>query len=67
MAASYPRPVVFLGYVVTKPKASRRKQSLFLLYDEKITHQRPATAAPYQILVEDGQMHDIDQDDDDRW
>jgi hypothetical protein len=29
MAASYPRPVVFLGYVVTKPKASRRK--LFLI------------------------------------
>ena len=25
MAASYPRPVVFLGYVVTKPKALRRK------------------------------------------
>jgi hypothetical protein len=24
MAASYPRPVLFLGYVVTKPHASRR-------------------------------------------
>jgi len=47
MAASYPRPVVFLGYVVTKPKALR--------------------PSPYQILVEDGKMHDIDQDDEDRW
>ena len=25
MAASYPRPVVFLGYVVTKPHAERRE------------------------------------------
>jgi hypothetical protein len=25
MAASYPRPVVFLGYVVSKPLASRRR------------------------------------------
>lgn len=47
MSASYPRPVVFLGYVVTTPKALR--------------------PAPYQILVEDGEMHDIDQDDEDRW
>ncbi|KAJ7219905.1 Frag1/DRAM/Sfk1 family-domain-containing protein [Mycena pura] len=47
MAASYPRPVLFLGYVVTKPHA-----------------QRPA---PYEILVQDGRVHDIDQDDLDRW
>jgi hypothetical protein len=25
MAKSYPQPVIFLGYVVTKPKAKRRK------------------------------------------
>jgi hypothetical protein len=25
MAASYPQPVVFLGYVVTEPGASRRE------------------------------------------
>lgn len=25
MAASYPRPVIFLGYVVTKPHAKRRE------------------------------------------
>jgi hypothetical protein len=25
MAASYPRPVIFLGYVVTKPHAPRRR------------------------------------------
>ncbi|KAF5382105.1 hypothetical protein D9615_004235 [Tricholomella constricta] len=47
MAASYPRPVVFLGYVVTKPHAE--------------------SPAPYKILVEDGRVHDIDQDDADRW
>lgn len=29
MSASYPRPVVFLGYVVTTPKALRRKRHLF--------------------------------------
>ncbi|KAF8871772.1 Frag1/DRAM/Sfk1 family-domain-containing protein [Infundibulicybe gibba] len=47
MASTYPRPVFFLGYVVTHPKA-----------------QRPA---PYEILVTDGKVHDIDQDDNDRW
>ncbi|KAG6370470.1 hypothetical protein JVT61DRAFT_12093 [Boletus reticuloceps] len=47
MAASYPRPVVFLGYVVTKPLASR--------------------PAPYDILVNDGLVYDIDPNDWDRW
>ncbi|KAG5637425.1 hypothetical protein H0H81_004632 [Sphagnurus paluster] len=47
MAASYPRPVVFLGYVVTKPHAER--------------------PAPYKIMVEDGRVHDIDYEDEDRW
>ncbi|KAG6839895.1 hypothetical protein C0991_010677 [Blastosporella zonata] len=47
MAASHPRPVVFLGYVVTKPRADR--------------------PAPYKILVEDGKVFDIDQDDEERW
>ncbi|GLB40582.1 putative frag1/DRAM/Sfk1 family protein [Lyophyllum shimeji] len=47
MAASYPRPVVFLGYVVTKPHAER--------------------PAPYKIMVEDGRVHDIDHEDEDRW
>ncbi|KAF8440284.1 Frag1/DRAM/Sfk1 family-domain-containing protein [Boletus edulis BED1] len=47
MAASYPRPVVFLGYVVTKPLAPR--------------------PAPYDILVNDGLVYDIDQNDWDRW
>ncbi|KAK0193555.1 Frag1/DRAM/Sfk1 family-domain-containing protein [Armillaria mellea] len=47
MASSYPRPVIFLGYVVTKPGASRPN--------------------PYEILTADGQMHDIDDEDDDRW
>jgi len=47
MAASYPRPVVFLGYVVSKPLASR--------------------PAPYDILVNDGLVYDIDPQDLDRW
>ncbi|KAJ6494715.1 Frag1/DRAM/Sfk1 family-domain-containing protein [Mycena vitilis] len=47
MAASHPRPVLFLGYVVTKPHALR--------------------PAPYEILVNDGQVFDIDQEDWDRW
>ncbi|KAJ7931407.1 Frag1/DRAM/Sfk1 family-domain-containing protein [Mycena leptocephala] len=47
MAASYPRPVIFLGYVVTKPHAPR--------------------PSPYEILVNDGRVFDIDQDDWDRW
>jgi hypothetical protein len=47
MSASYPDPLIFLGYVVTDPHA-----------------QRPA---PYDIMVRDGRVHDIDQDDLDRW
>ncbi|KIJ52651.1 hypothetical protein M422DRAFT_74128 [Sphaerobolus stellatus SS14] len=47
MSSAYPNPVIFLGYVVTKPLA-----------------QRPN---PYQILIEDGNMHDIDDEDWDRW
>ncbi|KAJ6544817.1 Frag1/DRAM/Sfk1 family-domain-containing protein [Mycena vulgaris] len=47
MAASHPRPVLFLGYVVSKPNAPR--------------------PAPYEILVTDGRVFDIDEDDSDRW
>lgn len=47
MAASYPDPVIFLGYVVTKPKAPR--------------------PAPYLIIAQDGLVHDIDEEDNDRW
>ncbi|KAJ3826969.1 Frag1/DRAM/Sfk1 family-domain-containing protein [Lentinula raphanica] len=47
MSEAYPRPVIFLGYVVTRPHALRPN--------------------PYQILIEDGNVHDVDQDDDDRW
>ncbi|KAL8286946.1 hypothetical protein RQP46_003952 [Phenoliferia psychrophenolica] len=47
MREAWPRPVVFLGYVVTKPLANR--------------------PAPYQLLVEDGRMQDVDASDDDRW
>ena len=47
MAESYPQPVIFLGYVVTKPHAKR--------------------PAPYEIMVSDGKVHDIDDEDADRW
>ncbi|KAF9067240.1 Frag1/DRAM/Sfk1 family-domain-containing protein [Rhodocollybia butyracea] len=47
MSEAYPRPVIYLGYVVTRPHAPRPN--------------------PYQILVEDGNVHDVDQDDYDRW
>ncbi|KAH9481549.1 Protein cwh43 [Psilocybe cubensis] len=46
MAAST-RPVVFLGYVVTKPHTPRPN--------------------PYGIMVNEGNVHDIDEDDLDRW
>ncbi|KAF9007648.1 Frag1/DRAM/Sfk1 family-domain-containing protein [Cyathus striatus] len=46
MSASH-HPVIFLGYVVTKPHA-----------------QRPN---PYEIMVKDGNVHDIDHEDLDRW
>ncbi|KAI0249871.1 Frag1/DRAM/Sfk1 family-domain-containing protein [Lactifluus subvellereus] len=47
MSASYPDPLIFLGYVVTDPHAER--------------------PAPYEIMVTDGRVHDIDKDDLDRW
>ena len=47
MSESHPDPVIFLGYVVTKPHAAR--------------------PSPYDIMVTDGRVHDIDQDDMDRW
>jgi len=47
MAASYPKPVIFLGYVVTKPHAKRSN--------------------PYEIMVTDCRVHDIDGEDLDRW
>ncbi|KAI0714424.1 Frag1/DRAM/Sfk1 family-domain-containing protein [Cerioporus squamosus] len=47
MSSSYPDPLIFLGYVVTKPHARR--------------------PAPYEIMVTDGKVHDIDEEDVDRW
>jgi len=47
MRSTYPTPVIFLGYVVTNPHASR--------------------PSPYQIMVQDGRVHDIDALDFDRW
>jgi hypothetical protein len=63
MAASYPQPVIFLGYVVTKPLAKRRR--LNSLYSELRLTASPA--APYEIMTVDGKVHDIDQSDWDRW
>ncbi|KAF9485261.1 hypothetical protein BDN70DRAFT_871674 [Pholiota conissans] len=45
--ASSKRPVIFLGYVVSKPHAPRPN--------------------PYAILVDEGNVHDVDKDDMDRW
>ncbi|KAF5367533.1 hypothetical protein D9758_003810 [Tetrapyrgos nigripes] len=47
MASSYPNPVIFLGYVVSKPHAPR--------------------PAPYHLLIEDGKVWDVDEEDFDRW
>ncbi|MBW0481764.1 hypothetical protein O181_021479 [Austropuccinia psidii MF-1] len=47
MRSAYPKPFVFLGYVVSRPHEPR--------------------PAPYQILVEDGKMLDIERWDFDRW
>lgn len=47
MRVAYPKPFVFLGYVVSHPHAPR--------------------PAPYQILVEEGRMLDIEPSDADRW
>ena len=63
MSSVYPEPVIFLGYVVTKPHAPRRK--LLSANGYIISNVEPA--APYDIMVTDGQVHDIDKDDWDRW
>ncbi|KAI0675098.1 hypothetical protein C8Q78DRAFT_1010479 [Trametes maxima] len=47
MSVSYPQPVIFLGYVVTKPLAPH--------------------PVPYNFMVTDGYVHDINADDYDRW
>jgi len=72
MSATYPDPLIFLGYVVTDPHAKRReylhppttvttKSSLFVVTNVC------CPAAPYEIIVTDGCVHDIDKDDMDRW
>lgn len=65
MANSYPQPVFFLGYVVTKPHAPRRKHHNHGSYASN-TYTEIA-AAPYDIMVSDGRVHDIDKEDYDRW
>jgi len=64
MAAST-RPVIFLGYVVTKPWMPRRKCcQTVVVY---LFFETDSTANPYGILVQEGNVHDVDMDDNDRW
>ena len=67
MSASYPDPLIFLGYVVTDPHAARRKLLLFASDAHEQAEPPLPTAAPYDIMVRDGRVHDIDKDDLDRW
>lgn len=64
MATSFPKPVIFLGYVVTEPHAPRREFPLLNPLPLDVT---PSAAAPYEIITEDGRVFDIDKDDTDRW
>jgi hypothetical protein len=63
MAASFPKPVIYLGYVVTDPHAPRREYSSHL----RSLNFTLSSAAPYEIITEDGKVFDIDKDDMDRW
>ncbi|THH23217.1 hypothetical protein EUX98_g7963 [Antrodiella citrinella] len=47
MGEAYPEPMIFLGYLVTRPHAPR--------------------PWPYDFIVTDGKVHDIDKDDLARW
>lgn len=66
MAASYPKPVIFLGYVVTTPRAKRR-ELLDITKSRSVQKTDTSLANPYEIMVTDGRVHDIDADDLDRW
>ena len=64
MAISFPKPVIFLGYVVTEPHAPRRECPFSIPTPLDVM---PSVAAPYEIVIEDGKVFDIDKDDTDRW
>ena len=67
MAAST-RPVIFLGYVVTKPWMPRRKCCQTVVdHPLSFFFATDSTANPYGILVQEGNVHDVDMDDNDRW
>lgn len=66
MAAAAPRPLIFLGYVVTKPHAKRRS-SFYPYTSFPDPHTTFVSAAPYEILISDGQVYDIHKADLDRW
>ncbi|CAK5268576.1 unnamed protein product [Mycena citricolor] len=61
-----PGPVIFLGYVVTKPLAARREWRS-ILFSARHRRLRTLAASPYEILVQDGNVFDVDRDDWDRW
>jgi hypothetical protein len=70
MSATYPDPLIFLGYVVTDPHARRREYLHVPTKDEELSPHISNVcfpAAPYEIMVTDGRVHDIDKDDTDRW
>ena len=64
MSAAYPKPVIFLGYVVTLPHAERRTLPIHIFF---LLNANTSLAAPYKYMVEDGRVHDIDKDETDRW
>lgn len=63
-------PLIFLGYVITDPHAKRREYLHALTNDQEL-HLAATNvcfpAAPYEIMVTDGRVHDIDKDDTGRW
>ena len=68
MSATYPDPLIFLGYVVTDPHAKRREYSHARIKSSHLAVTNVCfPAAPYEIMVTDGRVHDIDKDDTDRW
>lgn len=62
-----PRPVIFLGYVVTKPHQPRRRVTFLSHAELCIDPALHPIAHPYQIMVEDGNVFDIEKEDKGRW
>lgn len=82
MAAAYPDPTIFLGYVgetyhfnhviplLTYLSLQTTCDSAYVMSHpcrQLVFTYHTALADPYEILVTDGRMHDIDDEDWDRW